>query len=82
MNINRILITVVLFFYFIPVCTAQWVVDTLAYVPEVSEHEVNFLFETPLIDGILDKSLEFLPVRQFGFISLKTQIQLFPLPTD
>ncbi|MCX6162840.1 MAG: prolyl oligopeptidase family serine peptidase [Ignavibacteriae bacterium] len=60
-------------FFGISICRAQnssaWVVDTLANIPKVSEQEINFLSESPVIDGILDKQMEFLPIRQFGLIS-------------
>jgi predicted esterase len=47
-------------------CTAQTrEVVTLGETPKILEPEVNFLSETPVIDGVLDRCLEFLPARHF-----------------
>jgi predicted esterase len=51
------------------VCPAQWVVDSRTDIPKISEQEVGFLEETPVIDGVLDKPLQSLPARQFAVIS-------------
>ena len=61
----------IIFFFFVgaSICQAQWVVDTLTNVSKVSEQEVNFLSEPPVIDGVLDKQLESLPIRQFSLIA-------------
>lgn len=64
-----ILITAFILLTIASICSAQWVVDTVANVPGVSEQEVNFLSKAPVIDGVLDKELESLPERQFTFIS-------------
>lgn len=66
---KRFLIIALIVFAYTSICPAQWVVDTLANIPSVTEQEVDFLSQTPLIDGVLDKQLESLPIRQFGIIS-------------
>jgi len=72
---KRTLIIVVLLIASTSICTAQWVVDTIANVPEISKQEVDFISEIPQIDGVLDKNLESLPVRQFSLIArIKTDV--------
>jgi predicted esterase len=66
---KQILIIAIILFAETTICPAQWVVDTLANIPSVTEQEVNFLSQTPVIDGVLDKQLESLPIRQFALIS-------------
>jgi hypothetical protein len=61
------------------VCFSQWVVDTVANVPNISEQEINFLSQIPVIDGVIDKQLETLPVRQFGIISRKKTDTAVPI---
>lgn len=48
---------------------AQWVVDTIKNNTSVSEVEINFLSKAPVIDGVLDESLQSLPLRKFTYIS-------------
>ena len=51
---------------FSSLCIAQSrEVVTLGETPKVLEPEVNFLADVPVIDGILDQCLQFLPVREF-----------------
>jgi predicted esterase len=66
---KRILIIAFILLTSASICPAQWVVDTLANVLNVSEIEVNFFSQIPVIDGVLDKELESLTARQFAVIS-------------
>ena len=74
---------IVTFFFFFwvmsSVCPAQWVVDTDANVPPVSQQEVDFLSEAPVIDGKLDQKLHALPIRKFAYISRKTTDHAIPI---
>lgn len=73
-------ITIIFFFIAgILLCQSKWVVDTLTNVPIVNQQEVNFLSQGPTIDGILDNDLQFLPIRQFGFISRKKTDTAIPI---
>lgn len=74
-------ILLIIFFFSagISICQSQWIVDTLANVPKVSEQEVDFLSEAPVIDGTLDNKFEFLPVRHFGYISRKKTDIVIPI---
>jgi predicted esterase len=68
--VKGFLISAFLLFTFILSLHAQeWVVDTNKNAPTVSEQEVNFISQLPVIDGTLDKEIESLPARQFRLIS-------------
>ncbi|MFH0736696.1 MAG: prolyl oligopeptidase family serine peptidase [bacterium] len=46
----------------------EWETVTLSKTPNILEPEITFLQEKPIIDGVLDKSLENLPIRMFETI--------------
>jgi predicted esterase len=76
---KRILIATLIVLAGVSICPAQWIFDKLEKVPKVSDQEVDFLSETPVIDGVLDKQTESLPTRQFGFIGRDQSDAVVPI---
>ncbi len=76
---KRFIISIIFFTAEFSVCQSQWVVDTLTNVPMVNQQEINFLSEAPVIDGVLDKKLDFLPPRHFGYISRQKTDAIIPI---
>ncbi|MFA7360652.1 MAG: prolyl oligopeptidase family serine peptidase [Candidatus Kapaibacterium sp.] len=65
----RILLIVIILFSSVSTSKAQWVVDSLKNNTNGSEVEINFLSNSPIIDGVLDSNLESLPERKFTYVS-------------
>ncbi len=56
-----------------------WEIIMIKEPPAVMEEEITFLEEVPTINGILDKSLEFLPVRTFNAVFKEKKSKTTPI---